>query len=39
MRFLNFAAMDMFTRVLFGGRDHMSEEDYESFCVAGVDGL
>jgi len=38
-RFLNFAAMDMFAEILFGGEKGLSEEDYQTFCRAAVDGL
>lgn len=39
VRFMNFAAMDMFSYVLFGGSHGMSEEEYETFCVTSIEGL
>jgi len=39
VRFLNYAAFDMFSFVLFGGGEGMSDDDYETFCASAVDGL
>ena len=38
-RFLNFCAMDLFNGIHFGDHTEMSDDDYEEFCVAAVDGL
>jgi len=38
-RFLNFAAFDMFSNILFGNNQGMSEEDYRVFCEVGVEVL